>query len=88
MILLVWDSFGEEPLRFYEFEGGSVVADLAKSCHECFINAAGNSVSTEEDLSNLWKFVSTDDRLNDGIRIGQGRQFGPYIAIYVSGFIP
>ena len=80
MILLIWDSFGEDSLKFYEFPDESEGAALAKACNGHYVNG-----SDDKDIMD--KLEKLSDISRNGLSSGPG-SFGPYSAIYVSGFIP
>jgi len=83
MILLIWDSFGADELRFYEFDEGTEGQRLAEECHTYFVYGTHVGDVIDEALDKLSTLLNTT-KLRP---IGQDN-FGPYSAIYVSGFIP
>ncbi len=85
MILLVWDTFGEDELRFYEFEDGSEGTELARQCNNSYVNESGTAEDTTVALDKLGVFLQGAKQL---CRQADEVPFGPYSAIYVSGFIP
>ena len=83
MILLIWDTFGEDSPKFYEFADSSRGAQLAAACHEHYVNCSGHTVQEDKDLDELNGLLLYIEPRQGG----QGN-FGPYSAIYISGFIP
>ena len=80
MILLIFDSCGQEELKFYELLEDTEVAELAKLCDGKLINAV-NDESVDENLNLLsCKLESFSGELGPA-------PHGPYSAIYTSGFI-
>lgn len=83
MILLIWDSCGEAELGFYEFIEEQEGTELVKACHNKYINSSEQTEEEDNNLNELSILLTTKPI----IKIGPGN-FGPYSAIYVSGFIP
>ena len=82
MILLIWDSMGQDQIALYElFE---VDAPLAQRCNGHYINEAhGLGPELDQALDQLYELITKRQQLHSG-----PGSFGPYTAIYISGFIP
>lgn len=96
MILLIWDSCGQEELKLYEFPDDSDGARLAEACHGSYVNGSNGEELDKEGgsldrLNNLLGgMIACDEDLPiKPMTIGSASAgFGPYSAIYISGFIP
>ena len=95
MILLIWVgadpwagaySFGEGGLKFYEMPEDSSEAELARQCHGHCVNQTGDDAGTEKALDQLSDWLYEKGSVL-GLDLSRG-DFGPYSAIYVSGFLP
>lgn len=82
MILLIWDSFGEEDLKLYEIAGGTKLAQLAETCDGAYVNESTNSEEVDVALDEL------SNELQRMTPTGSHGPHGPYSTIYISGFIP
>lgn len=86
--LLIWDSYGEEPIRLYSVTGKHEA--LVRSCDGQYINALDlEDAAPVFTLNELLGDGSDDGVIAPGITlIPDGEREGTWDAIVIAGWIP